>query len=165
VRRQRSIWRKKYDQHIVNAGLRDIRFQLSFGQWFGIWAASGHMHERGNKPGQYVMARFGDRGAYRSGNVEIITINQNTVDGRTGKRNTFDSRVRMSRSRSRMLRDPERGPALLERVGAKVRERFRKSGERERHGAAISAGMRRPEVRARMSEWARNRPRNERGFV
>lgn len=52
-------------------------FTLTYRQWLCIWTTSGHWHERGNRPGQYVMARKGDRGAYACGNVYIITNEQN----------------------------------------------------------------------------------------
>jgi hypothetical protein len=76
------MWKQKYGGHKTTAKQPGIPFQLTFGQWFGIWAASGHMHERGTQRGQYVMARRGDKGAYESGNVNIITAKQNRKDAK-----------------------------------------------------------------------------------
>ena len=54
-----------------------IEWKLTFGEWAAIWILSGKWNERGRNSGQYVMARFGDRGAYCWDNVEIVTCNEN----------------------------------------------------------------------------------------
>lgn len=56
---------------------RGIEFKLTFEEWFKIWTDSDHLHERGTKRGQYVMARNGDQGAYEVGNVRIVTTTEN----------------------------------------------------------------------------------------
>ena len=71
-------WKQKYDQHKYRAERRDIPFELTFKQWLKIWQDSGHLHERGHRQGQYVMARFFGRGSYKIGNVRIITTEDNT---------------------------------------------------------------------------------------
>ena len=71
-------WEQKYDQHKYRAGRRGIPFELTFKQWLKIWQDSGHLHERGHRQGQYVMARFFGRGSYRVGNVRIIPAGNNT---------------------------------------------------------------------------------------
>jgi hypothetical protein len=65
-------WKQKYDQHKYRAERRGIPFELTFKQWWKIWQDSGHLHERGRRQGQYVMARFFGRGSYKIGNVRII---------------------------------------------------------------------------------------------
>jgi hypothetical protein len=121
------------------------------------------MHERGNKPGKYVMARYDDVGAYEPGNVEIITFEENTIAGRVGCKHSAKARAKMSKSRVQLYQDPDRGPVLLEVIGKSSRERFKTSESRVRHGAAISAGQNNPIARAKMSATARRRPRDEFG--
>jgi hypothetical protein len=72
----------KQKQH---AKLRGIPFLLTFEEWSAIWHESGKFADRGRCKGQYVMARFGDRGGYEIGNVYIITHSQNVSDGSLGK--------------------------------------------------------------------------------
>lgn len=59
------------------AKARGIKWDMTFDQWFKIWTESGHLHERGCRKGQYVMARFGDKGPYAIGNVKICTVEEN----------------------------------------------------------------------------------------
>ena len=63
----------------TNARKRGIPFLLTFPQWWGLWLASGHWHERGVGQG-YVMARFKDQGAYEIGNVRIVTAVENMLE-------------------------------------------------------------------------------------
>jgi len=71
-------WEQKYDQQKYRAKRRGVSFELTFKQWLKIWQDSGHLHERGHRQGQYVMARFFGRGSYEIGNVRIITAEDNT---------------------------------------------------------------------------------------
>lgn len=66
------------------ARFRGIDFTLSFEEWFFVWELSGHLHERGRKKGQYVMARQGDEGPYAIDNVDIMLCSQNCADGNYG---------------------------------------------------------------------------------
>lgn len=75
-----------YYLHLRGAEHRGIRFTLTFDEWVAIWKASGHFHERGVWKGQYVMARFGDKGAYEVGNVKIVTNQQNIAEFNQTKR-------------------------------------------------------------------------------
>jgi hypothetical protein len=72
--------RRAYANHKSNAKQRGIPFLLTFEQWLAIWIASGRLDERGHFKGQYVMARFKDRGAYETGNVRIITVSENGTE-------------------------------------------------------------------------------------
>ena len=72
--------RRKYRMCIWNAKQRDIPWELTYIQWRTIWAASGHWHERGFRKGQYVMARYGDKGPYSKDNVRICTVKENHVE-------------------------------------------------------------------------------------
>jgi hypothetical protein len=64
----------------TNAKRRNIPFLLTYEQWLRIWQQSGHLHERGCKRGQYVMARFGDTGPYSVDNVKIILVGDNHAE-------------------------------------------------------------------------------------
>ena len=70
----------RFDSQKASAKIRGIPFLLSYEQWLKIWTDSGHLHERGIRKGQYVMSRFGDKGAYEAGNVRIITQQQNSSE-------------------------------------------------------------------------------------
>lgn len=75
-----------YRKHKNGANRRGIDFLFTFEEWFKIWMDSGHWHERGRKKGQYVMARFGDKGPYAIGNVKIILHEENASEGTTGRK-------------------------------------------------------------------------------
>lgn len=72
--------RKKFKNQRSGATWRGISFELTFEEWLNIWVDSGHLHERGPRKGQYVMARFGDKGPYAIGNVRIITVEENNAE-------------------------------------------------------------------------------------
>jgi hypothetical protein len=69
--------RGAYAKHRENAKRRGVAFRLTFKQWMGIWALSGHWHERGCSPYQFVMCRHFDLGAYEVGNVYIAQNRHN----------------------------------------------------------------------------------------
>lgn len=80
------------------AKYRGIQFKMSFIEWLAIWDSSGHLHQRGRKKGQYVMARYGDQGPYSFNNVEIITTTQNLIrvkkrTGIKGKRTKLTEQI------------------------------------------------------------------------
>src|ERR1700738_3167939 len=81
-----SIKRDRYMTQRRNAMNRGIAFQLTFEEWWNIWRKSGRWHQRGNKGGQYQMARFADKGAYEVGNVRIVTMEENVVEALTKER-------------------------------------------------------------------------------
>ena len=70
----------KYHCHKQDARRRGIPFLLPFEEWWDIWHSSGKWPERGCRKGQYVMARFGDRGAYERGNVRICPVRENMAE-------------------------------------------------------------------------------------
>jgi len=70
----------RYRLHQQNAAARNIPFHLTFEEWLDIWMSSGKWEQRGWRHGQYVMARFGDKGAYEIGNVSIILAQNNRSD-------------------------------------------------------------------------------------
>lgn len=71
------IAKQRYSWHKAGAKKNNIPFLISFDEWWKIWKSSGHWEERGNRRGCYQMARFGDVGPYKVGNVRIITLNEN----------------------------------------------------------------------------------------
>ena len=72
--------REQFGDHKRRAKRRGISFLLTFEEWQDIWRSSGHWDERGGLPHQYVMARFGDKGAYEVGNVRICTGAENRAE-------------------------------------------------------------------------------------
>jgi hypothetical protein len=98
---------QKYDQHKHRSGRRGIPFELTFRQWLKIWQDSGHLHERGHRQGQYVMARFFGRGSYKIGNVRIITGEDNAHSI------SAEARARMVRS-SRATRQARHASEIKE---------------------------------------------------
>lgn len=76
---EKKSWRK-YQRQWLNAEIRDIEFLLTFEEWLKLWADSGHFEERGCRKGQYVMARFGDKGPYTVENVRIVTNSENHLE-------------------------------------------------------------------------------------
>lgn len=58
---------------------RGIQWEMTFPEWVRLWDESGHWSERCR--GGYCMARIGDTGPYKAGNVAIITFSQNSKDG------------------------------------------------------------------------------------
>lgn len=72
--------RGRFELQRRRANRRGIPFLLTFDEWLKLWQDSGHFHQRGKRPGQYVMARRDDVGPYAVGNVYITTLEQNTRD-------------------------------------------------------------------------------------
>jgi hypothetical protein len=75
--RQGAAIRRAYKDQKASAKTRGIPFLLTFDEWWQIWRDSGHWHERGGRRGQCCMARYGDHGAYRVGNVKITMREDN----------------------------------------------------------------------------------------
>lgn len=95
---------QKYNDHKDSAKRRGIPFLLTFDEWYQTWLDSGHWDERGCGKGKYCMARPGDIGAYTIGNVKIIKIEENSVEGnlpghhelRRGWKHTDQAKVKQS---------------------------------------------------------------------
>lgn len=69
-----------YGKHKQHAKKRGVPFLLTFEEWWSIWDTSGKWLLRGHCRGQYVMARYGDRGGYEVGNVRICTCSENLAE-------------------------------------------------------------------------------------
>jgi hypothetical protein len=63
-----------------NAKARGVPFNLTIDEWYDWWIATGHWHERGCRKGQYVMARFSDKGPYALGNIKCILHSENASE-------------------------------------------------------------------------------------
>lgn len=87
---------RRYKVHRTNAKKRGIAFEITYDEWLGWWKDSGHYHERGNKRGQYVMARIGDVGPYRLGNIECVQAQVNSVAAHLGKTRSDEIKANMS---------------------------------------------------------------------
>ena len=94
-----------YKRQRSHALYRGIPWKLTYIQWRTIWARSGHWCERGNKrSNMFVMARYGDIGAYEDGNVKIITSAENIREAQLGNKNCVgrkysnETLAKMSRS-------------------------------------------------------------------
>ena len=54
--------KEKYSHQRGNAKIRGIEFLISYEEWLDWWVETGRLEQRGNKRGQYVMARIDDTG-------------------------------------------------------------------------------------------------------
>lgn len=88
----------RYVQHRRNAKIRGVSFNLTFYEWLKLWTDSGHLHERGYRRGQYVMARLADKGPYAVGNVRIIKVEDNHRE--KTYRHTNEAKAKMSEAKA-----------------------------------------------------------------
>lgn len=88
--------RTDFIEHRLNAKDRGIGFELTFSQWLEIWIASGKVRRRGCRRGQYVMARYRDRGPYAVGNVKVILASENIAEALKGKPRSGETRALIS---------------------------------------------------------------------
>jgi hypothetical protein len=72
---------RAYTNQRRNAKWRGIGWEMTFPEWCAIWDASGRSDQKGSsKADHYQMARHGDTGPYKVGNVSIQTKSQNGSD-------------------------------------------------------------------------------------
>lgn len=99
--------RDKFNNHKCRAVKRkdragnQIEFRLTFDEWITWWHNTGHYAERGNKRGQYVMARKNDLGHYELGNIECKTVGENIREGHLGSIRSSETRQKMSAIRKK----------------------------------------------------------------
>lgn len=80
ARRQRRFKRTpkgRYAQHREHARQRGIEWRFTFESWWRKWQRSGKWEKRGNKKGEYIMARIADRGPYSDENTIIVRSETN----------------------------------------------------------------------------------------
>lgn len=68
---------------------RGIDWNLEFTEWMDIWNSSGKFHLRGRGKGKYCMARYGDTGSYKVGNVYITLNETNNLDQSINNKSYF----------------------------------------------------------------------------
>lgn len=66
-----------YARHKDNAKRRGIAWEFTFATWWAKWERSEKWDKRGNKKGQYVMARISDSGPYATDNTHIVRSEAN----------------------------------------------------------------------------------------
>jgi hypothetical protein len=79
--RQSGTRANSYAQQRKSAAERGVPWELTFREWWQIWSESGRWQERGVGRNGYCMARHGDVGPYKVGNVSIQSSLQNSRDG------------------------------------------------------------------------------------
>lgn len=77
---ERSLRRMQWNSQRFAAKVRGIEWDLTFEEWLSVWHESGKLCFRGRKPDDYVMARHGDVGPYKVGNVKIIRMRENCAE-------------------------------------------------------------------------------------
>src|SRR5258708_1922398 len=84
--KEEKDWRQKYTNQRNNAvNKRNIEWKFDFKEWMKWWDDSGVKHLRGNKKGQYVMARYNDTGQYSYWNCRPLTVEANVSECFKGK--------------------------------------------------------------------------------
>jgi hypothetical protein len=92
-----------YKAQRYRASRRGVTFLLTFEEWTAIWLESGKWKQRGRRRGQYVMARFGDVGAYAVGNVCICEAGVNCAEAKRGTSWSAERRDRFEAKRRHRL--------------------------------------------------------------
>jgi len=135
----------RYHQHKGKALYRGIEFLLTFEEWWEIWQTSGKWEQRGRRRDQYVMARFGDQGAYEYGNVKICLVAENVGE-----------------SNQDMDHPTKHRSAVMKAWWASASKKKRREISR---ALSLNNGSHRPEVRAKQSEGAKRRWARYRGEI
>jgi DNA-binding CsgD family transcriptional regulator len=71
---------KAYTMQRKSAAERGIGWGFDLPSWWAVWQQSGRWGQRGRGKSGYCMSRIGDDGAYKPGNVQIITISKNSSE-------------------------------------------------------------------------------------
>lgn len=148
----------QYVAHRGNAKDRGIPFLLTFEEWLSIWEASGHFRQRGNRGGCYVMARYGDKGAYEVGNVKIITFEENSIERNLGRTHSQATKRKIGEARrgktaseatKRKMSQSQSGRTHSEETKRKIAESNHRRGCPEETKRRIS--------QAKLDWWARRK--------
>lgn len=118
-----DLW-TQYRRHRNNCQGHGVAWNLTYEEWLAIWQASGHLHERGRRRGQYCMIRVDTQGAYEPNNVEIVTVDQacrrlykDKPSHRRGKQGSVNQGVkRDAETRQRMSLSQRAKPSPKRRV-------------------------------------------------
>lgn len=79
-RSELAILRLRYHDQRLKATQRGIHWAFTFETWLEWWQNTGKLAERGNRRGQYCMARYGDEGPYAPYNVRCATVEENHLE-------------------------------------------------------------------------------------
>lgn len=71
---------RAYMQQRKSAIARNVGWEITFAEWCQIWDESGKWEQRGRGKGDYCMARYGDSGPYKIGNIYIASCVENISD-------------------------------------------------------------------------------------
>lgn len=108
------VFKFRYQRNSANG--RKQPWNLTFKEWWDIWAASGKWNERGRGGDLYCMARIGNLGAFEVGNVEIVSFKQN---GRDYQR-FFPSGAKRGQRRGVYCQYPGTSKPYVAKLGKKV---------------------------------------------
>lgn len=74
---------KKYNAKKIDAEKRNIKFNLTFNEWYDWWLSNGVDKNKDALPrskNTLCMCRFGDTGPYSLDNIYCATVSQNSKD-------------------------------------------------------------------------------------
>lgn len=92
----------KFTCQRYTAGVRGVKWDLTFEEWWDIWEKSGHYAERGRSKDSYCMSRYGDTGPYSVSNVFIQKFGSNTIDAHKNKAKPTVSIARSNKIRPKI---------------------------------------------------------------
>lgn len=141
MKKRRSLLRL-FNTQKSHAKQRKIEFLLTFSQWLNIWENSGKLEQRGRRSYEYCMARHGDLGPYKIGNVKIITTTQNAFEGSVGRTHSAATKYKIgcgNRGKPSPLRGIPRTEDVKIRIGlAHKGKKKRPKTEDEKHRISIA---------------------------
>lgn len=150
----------RWREQRYNSAKRDIPFMIPLPDWLAFWIASGHYHQRGRRRGDYVMARFNDVGPYAIGNIKIVRVEDNIIEGSDWPR-TPETRAKIARRLTGNQNSAGRHnkPSTLRKMRKAARERAQEGSAwlektRARNGSVEARRKNSEGVRA---AWARRR--------
>lgn len=143
----------RYREHRWNAKKRSVGWEITFSEWVDVWKKSGLWDKRGNKRGCYCMARHGDLGPYKIGNVSIQLSEENAAFA-LSRSPASSSRNRTGRGRGWTL---HQGKYVVQFCG-KYLGRFKTQDEAVRvyAAAAMECGVHAPHLQKISPSKARN---------
>jgi hypothetical protein len=116
---------KRFYDHKYSAALRGIKFLFTFDEWLQVWIDSGHLNEKGRGANAYCMARNGDKGPYKLGNVRIITNRENRAEQKLSKKTRLKMRLAKL---GRKLSKEHRAKIAASNTGKKMSAAARENG-------------------------------------
>jgi uncharacterized membrane protein len=132
--------KQKYNRQKFNAKPRGIPFLITFEEWCYVWEQSGKWEQRGKGRGKYVMARFGDKGAYEIGNVFIQLHGDNLKDANIGisRPKSEETKLKMREAKLGIPQSAEHKAKIAAANTGKKRSEETKANMRAAHKSRIS---------------------------